>query len=123
VAAGVVRGDHPVAHYSDLAPGLVAEGDQSDGELEGNAQRDLILDVRAPSEFAAGHVPGAVNVPVDELRGRLGELDPARPIIAYCQVGMRGYLATRILMQSGFKVRNLSGGYTTYKQVTGAKGS
>lgn len=123
VAAGVVRGDHPVAHCSDLAPGLVAEGDQSDGELEGNAQRDLILDVRAPSEFAAGHVPGAVNVPVDELRGRLGELDPARPIIAYCQIGMRGYLATRILMQNGFKARNLSGGYTTYKQVTGAMGS
>jgi NADPH-dependent 2,4-dienoyl-CoA reductase/sulfur reductase-like enzyme/rhodanese-related sulfurtransferase len=123
VAAGVVRGDHPVAHGSDLAPGLVAEGDQSDGVREGNAQRDLILDVRAPSEFAAGHVPGAVNVPVDELRGRLGELDPARPIIAYCQVGIRGYLATRILMQNGFKVRNLSGGYTTYKQVMGAKGS
>lgn len=123
VAAGVVRGDHPVAHGSDLAPGLVTEGDQSDGELEGSAQRDLILDVRAPSEFAAGHVPGAVNVPVDELRGRLGELDPVRPIIAYCQIGMRGYLATRILMQNGFKVRNLSGGYTTYKQVMGAKGS
>lgn len=123
VAAGVVRGDHPVAHCSDLAPGLVAEGDQSDGEREGNAQRDLILDVRTPSEFAAGFVPGAVNVPVDELRSRLGELDPARPIIAYCQVGMRGYLATRILMQNGFKVRNLSGGYTTYKQVMAAKGS
>jgi NADPH-dependent 2,4-dienoyl-CoA reductase/sulfur reductase-like enzyme/rhodanese-related sulfurtransferase len=123
VAAGVVRGDHPVAHGSDLAPRLVAEGDQSEGVREGNAQRDLILDVRAPSEFAAGHVPGAVNLPVDELRGRLGELDPARPIIAYCQVGMRGYLATRILMQNGFKVRNLSGGYMTYKQVMGAKGS
>ncbi len=123
VAAGVVRGDHPVAHGSDLAPRLVAEGEQSEGERAGSALRDLILDVRAPSEFAAGHVPGAVNVPVDELRERLGELDPARPIIAYCQIGMRGYLATRILMQNGFKVRNLSGGYTTYKQVMGAKGS
>jgi rhodanese-related sulfurtransferase len=55
------------------------------------------------------------------LRDRLGELDPARPIIAYCQVGMRGYLATRILMQNGFQVRNLSGGYTTYQQVMAAK--
>ncbi len=123
VAAGVVRGDHPVAHGSDLAPGLVAEGEQSDGAREGNVQLDFILDVRAPSEFAAGHVPGAVNVPVDELRSRLGELDPSRPIVAYCQIGMRGYLATRILMQNGFQVRNLSGGYMTYMQVMGAKGS
>ena len=121
VASGVLRGDMPVVQVADLP--LVAEGEQSNGELEESAQRDLILDVRTPSEFAAGFVPGALNVPVDELRSRLGELDPARPIIAYCQIGMRGYLATRILLQHGFKVRNLSGGYTTYMQVMGAKGS
>jgi NADPH-dependent 2,4-dienoyl-CoA reductase/sulfur reductase-like enzyme/rhodanese-related sulfurtransferase len=118
VAAGVVRGDHPVAHVSDLAP-LAAEGGQS----EGLGQSELVLDVRMVSEFAAGNVPGAVNIPVDVLRERLGELDRERPIIAYCQVGMRGYLATRILLQNGFKVRNLSGGYTTYKQVMAAQGS
>lgn len=118
VAAGVVRGDHPVAHCGDLPP-LAAEGGQS----EGLGQSELVLDVRMASEFAAGNVPGAVNIPVDVLRERLGELDRERPIIAYCQVGMRGYLATRILMQNGFKVRNLSGGYTTYKQVMAAQGS
>jgi len=118
VAAGVVRGDHPVAHVSDLAP-LAAE----DGQSEGLGPTDLLLDVRMASEFAAGNVPGAVNIPVDVLRERLGELDRERPIIAYCQLGMRGYLATRILLQNGFKVRNLSGGYTTYTQVMAAKGS
>lgn len=118
VAAGVVRGDHPVAHVSDLAP-LAAE----DGQSEGLGPTDLVLDVRMTSEFAAGNIPGAVNIPVDVLRERLGELDRERPVIAYCQVGMRGYLATRILLQNGFKVRNLSGGYTTYTQVMAPKGS
>ncbi len=67
--------------------------------------------------------PGDEVIPsADVLRDRLGELDRERPIIAYCQVGMRGYLATRILLQHGFKVRNLSGGYTTYKQVMAAQG-
>lgn len=112
VAAGMVRGDHPVAHCEDLPP-----LDAKDG------QSKLVLDVRMASEFAAGNIPGAVNIPVDVLRLRLGELDRARPIIAYCQVGMRGYLATRILMQHGFNVRNLSGGYTTYKQAMAAQGS
>ena len=116
VASGVIRGDQPVAHCTDLHPGLVAFSEQSAAP-----QDPLILDVRTPTEFAAGFVLGAVNIPVDVLRNRLGELDPARPIIAYCQVGMRGYLATRILMQNGFQVRNLSGGYTTYKQVMAAK--
>lgn len=117
VAAGVVRGDHPVAHCGDL-PSRTAEADPRQGE-----GGELVLDVRMSGEFAAGNIPGAVNIPVDVLRERLGELDRERPIIVYCQVGMRGYLATRILMQNGFKVRNLSGGYTTYKQVMAAQGS
>ncbi len=112
VAAGVVRGDHPVAHCGELPP-WTAEADPRQGEL--------VLDVRMSGEFAAGSIPGAVNIPVDELRERLGELEREQPIIAYCQVGMRGYLATRILMQNGFNVRNLSGGYTTYKQVIAAQ--
>jgi NADPH-dependent 2,4-dienoyl-CoA reductase/sulfur reductase-like enzyme len=112
VAAGVVRGDHPVAHCGELPP-WTAEADPRQGEL--------VLDVRMSGEFAAGSIPSAVNIPVDELRERLGELEREQPIIAYCQVGLRGYLATRILMQNGFNVRNLSGGYTTYKQVIAAQ--
>jgi len=76
----------------------------------------LVLDVRTPQEFAGGHVPGAVNVPIDELRDRLGEIDASKRVIAYCQVGLRGYLATRILQQAGRDAANLSGGYTTYCQ-------
>ncbi len=70
-----------------------------------------LLDVRTASEFAAGHLEGALNVPVDALRDRLGELDPAAQTVVYCKVGFRGYLATRILQQHGFaSVKNLTGG-------------
>ena len=70
-----------------------------------------LLDVRTPSEFAAGHLPGALNVPVDDLRDRLGELDKAAETVVYCKVGFRGYLASRILQQNGFAhVKNLTGG-------------
>jgi rhodanese-related sulfurtransferase len=75
----------------------------------------LLLDVRTPQEFATGHIPGAMNIPVDVLRSRLGELPRDRKIAAYCQVGQRGYLATRILLQSGYAAENLSGGYKTYR--------
>ena len=74
-----------------------------------------LIDVRTPAEFASGHVPGAVNVPVDELRQRLGELPRGRAIAAYCQVGQRGYLATRVLLQAGFDAANVGGGYKTYR--------
>ena len=79
------------------------------------AERPFLLDVRTPQEFASGHIPGAVNVPVDDLRSRLGELPRDRVIAAYCQVGQRGYLATRILLQAGFSAANVGGGYKTYK--------
>ncbi|HET9869307.1 MAG TPA: FAD-dependent oxidoreductase, partial [bacterium] len=74
----------------------------------------VVLDVRDPSEFAAGHVPGAVNIPLNELRARLGELPRDREIWAYCRVGQRSYYANRVLAQHGFRVRNLPGGYLTY---------
>jgi NADPH-dependent 2,4-dienoyl-CoA reductase/sulfur reductase-like enzyme/rhodanese-related sulfurtransferase len=71
-----------------------------------------LLDVRTPPEVARGALPGAVNIPLHELRARLGELDRVRPVIVYCQVGQRGYNAARILVQSGFgEVYNLAGGY------------
>jgi len=75
----------------------------------------LLLDVRTPREFAQGAIPGAINIPVDELRARMGELPKDKEILAYCRVGLRGYLGTRILAQSGYKVRNLSGGWLTWE--------
>lgn len=73
------------------------------------------LDVREPIEVELGTLPGAVNIPLHELRGRLGELPKDKEIIVNCQVGLRAYIASRILLQNGFaKVKNLSGGYKTY---------
>ncbi|QGJ69933.1 FAD-dependent pyridine nucleotide-disulfide oxidoreductase [Planctomycetales bacterium 10988] len=106
VAAGLLRGDHP---QIDVAAWSAFSEDK----------RPWLLDVRTPEEFSAGHIPGAVNIPIDELRPRLEELPQDQEIVTYCKVGQRGYLATRILMQSGFSVRNLSGGYTSYLQWTG----
>lgn len=72
------------------------------------------IDVRAADEFATGQLPGAINIPVDELRSRLDEV-PDGPILIYCLVGIRGHIATRILAQSGFtQVRGLAGGIQTY---------
>lgn len=102
VAGGLLRKDHP----------------QVDVETESAtaaAEIPFLLDVRTPQEFASGHIPGAVNIPVDELRSRLNELPRDRRIAAYCQVGQRGYLATRILLQVGFSAANVGGGYKTYK--------
>lgn len=102
VAAGLIRGEHPQV---DMDAVLTAP----------TAEKPFLLDVRTPQEFAAGHLPGATNIPVDELRGRLNELPRDQQIAAYCQVGQRGYLATRILLQSGFSAANIGGGYKTFK--------
>jgi rhodanese-related sulfurtransferase len=76
----------------------------------------MLLDVRTPGEFKSGSIPGAVNIPVDELRNRLPELPLQKKIIIFCAVGLRGYIATRILTQNGFnRVSNLSGGYKTWE--------
>jgi rhodanese-related sulfurtransferase len=77
--------------------------------------RPVLLDVRTAEEFQAGHIPAAVNIPVDELRERLGELPRGGRVVVYCQVGQRGYLATRLLRASGFDAVNLSGGYKAYR--------
>lgn len=71
----------------------------------------ILLDVRSSVEYRNGHIEGSMNIPVDELRTRLNELDKSRTIIAYCQVGLRGYVADRILSQLGYKVYNITGGY------------
>lgn len=73
------------------------------------------IDVRTPAEYELGTIPGFVNIPVDELRGRLAELPKDRLIVVTCAIGLRGYLAYRILKQHGFThVKNLSGGYKTW---------
>lgn len=78
----------------------------------------IVLDVREPLEREMGYIEGSVNIPVDQLRNRLGELNPDKKIIVYCAVGIRGHAATRLLMQHGFKkVYNLVGGFNTYSVV------
>ncbi|OYU54941.1 MAG: CoA-disulfide reductase [Chitinophagaceae bacterium BSSC1] len=76
----------------------------------------LLLDVRTKTEFEAGHIPNAINIPVDEIRDRMQEIPTNRPIYIYCEAGLRGYLAQRILRQTGYEtVANLSGGYVSWK--------
>jgi NADPH-dependent 2,4-dienoyl-CoA reductase/sulfur reductase-like enzyme/rhodanese-related sulfurtransferase len=101
VASNVLQGLHPIVHTGDLSK-LMEQG-------------RVVLDVRTESEYQAGHIPNALHIPIDELRDRLEELPKDRELICYCQVGQRGYLATRILVQNGYQVANLSGGYKTYK--------
>jgi len=89
-------------------------------DLEHALANTLILDVRSPSEFAEGHLTGALNIPHLELRGRLGEVASSaggRPISVHCASGVRSYLATRVLLSDGFDARNLSGGWLTLAAV------
>jgi rhodanese-related sulfurtransferase len=96
IAANHLRGDLPLASWAGLA--------------DTTAQ---IVDVRHADEYAAGHLPGAINVPLEELRRRLGELPRERELWLVCGVGQRAYFGTRLLLQHGFAVRNLSGGMAT----------
>lgn len=105
-AANALRGDVKLWHAEALPP----RPDQA------------LLDVRTAGEHAAGTIPGAENVPVDELRARLGGLPKDRELLVFCQVGLRGYLACRILAQNGFACRNLSGGYKTYQAAVASAG-
>jgi NADPH-dependent 2,4-dienoyl-CoA reductase/sulfur reductase-like enzyme/rhodanese-related sulfurtransferase len=91
VAADVLRGDMPMVHWEDTQGGF-------------------LLDVRQPVELVVESVPGAVNIPLGELRSRLGELPREREIHVICRSAQRAYYATRILAQNGFKARTLSGG-------------
>lgn len=77
-------------------------------------EEDFVLDVRTPQEYAAGHIAGSVNIPLDELRERLGELPKDTAITVTCAVGLRGYIAASILVGHGFKALDLTGGYRMY---------
>ncbi len=91
VAADVLRGDMPLSHWDTINDGF-------------------LLDVREPVELAVESVPDAVNIPLGELRARIDELPRDRDIHVICRSGQRAYYATRILLQNGFKARNLAGG-------------
>lgn len=105
VASNIISGKIKPLYWRDLNP-----------EDLGQA---TLVDVRTPAEYQLGHIPGAINLPVDELRGLLDRLDPMRPIYVYCAVGLRGYLASNILRQRGFAdVRNLVGGFKLWSAAT-----
>jgi rhodanese-related sulfurtransferase len=98
IAANALRGDAPIAQWDSSH---LTEG--------------ILVDVRETGEFEAGHVPGAINLPLSQLRDRLHELPKDKEILVYCQVGQRAYYATRILRLNGFNASNLTGGYKTWK--------
>ncbi|MEI7959113.1 MAG: FAD-dependent oxidoreductase [Verrucomicrobiota bacterium] len=100
IASNALRGDNPLADWGQLG---------SDGAL--------LLDVRDPDEFDEGHIPGATNLPLNEIRSRMGELPRDRALWVYCGVGQRAYYATRILLQNGYDVKNLAGGMRTFQQL------
>jgi NADPH-dependent 2,4-dienoyl-CoA reductase/sulfur reductase-like enzyme/peroxiredoxin family protein/rhodanese-related sulfurtransferase/TusA-related sulfurtransferase len=76
-----------------------------------------LLDTRTAAEYENGHIDNYINIPVDELRSRIGELDKGKPVYVTCQIGLRGYIAARILVQNGFEAYNLSGGYRLYNSI------
>jgi NADPH-dependent 2,4-dienoyl-CoA reductase/sulfur reductase-like enzyme/rhodanese-related sulfurtransferase len=105
-ASNALRGDVALCHVQDV---------------RNPSEQQKILDVRTAREVSFGTIPGAVNIPVDDLRGKLAQLDKATEWLVTCQVGLRGYLACRILNQNGYKCRNLTGGYKTWLMHTGTE--
>ncbi len=100
VASNVLDGNAKICHVEDV--------------LNPN-EKQLLLDVRTPIEVEAGTISGAINIPVDKLRNHLTKLPKEKELLVFCQVGLRGYIACRILSQNGFNCRNLTGGYKTYQ--------
>lgn len=104
VGSNVLNGDVRTAYWYEA--------------MNADISRTFLLDVREPSEYQKGHIPNAVNIPLDQIRSRLKEIPKDKEIIVNCQVGLRSYIGARIMMQNGFdNVRNLSGGYKTYSAV------
>ncbi|EJL6311142.1 FAD-dependent oxidoreductase [Vibrio cholerae] len=101
VATNLIKGDAKAIHFD---------------EIDNLTDEQVLLDVRNPMELQnMGYLPGAINIPVDQLRQRMNELPKDKEIVIYCQVGLRGNVAYRQLVNNGFKARNLIGGYRTYK--------
>lgn len=102
-AANVLRGDTKIFHY-DAVDAL-------------DRDKVTLLDVGTPEENMAGTLKGSVSIPLDTLRMHLAKIPMDKPVYVFCQVGLRGYIASRILSQAGYEVYNLSGGYKIYKQA------
>ncbi|HHC7316319.1 FAD-dependent oxidoreductase [Vibrio cholerae] len=101
VATNLMKGDAKAIHFD---------------EIDNLTDEQVLLDVRNPMELQnMGYLPGAINIPVDQLRQRMNELPKDKEVVIYCQVGLRGNVAYRQLVNNGFKARNLIGGYRTYK--------
>ena len=104
VGSNVLNGDVKVAYWNEA--------------MNADMSKTFLLDAREPSEYEEGHIPNAVNIPLGQIRSRLNEIPKDKEIIVNCQVGLRSYIGVRMLVQNGFdKVRNLSGGYKTYRAV------
>lgn len=104
-AANIINGSMPIIHWRELK-----DMDLSDTSL---------IDVRTKDEYSLGTIRNAINIPVDELRERIHEIPTDKPVIVFCAIGLRGYIALKILTGNHFKnVRNLSGGYKTYALAT-----
>lgn len=104
-AANIINGSMPVIHWREL----------KDMDLSGTT----LIDVRTKDEYDLGTIRNAINIPVDELRDRILEIPADKPVILFCAIGLRGYIALKILTGHNFKnVRNLSGGYKTYALAT-----
>ena len=100
VASNIISGTMPVISWRELA--------EKKDEV-------MLIDTRTPEEFSFGTIPGAVNIPLDEMRDRLSEIPADKPVVLFCAVGLRGYLAQRILIGRGYRnTANLIGGYKTY---------
>ena len=105
VASNIISGAMPIFTWREIA-GI-------------DTSKVLLVDVRTHEEFAMGTIEGAINIPLDDLRNRLSEIPTDKSIYLFCAVGLRGYLALRILLARGYKdVKNLSGGYKIYKVAT-----
>jgi len=105
IASNVLAGDMPLAQWHEIA--------------QFNPDITVVLDVRNPDERAKGFIPGSVHIPLPQLRARCGELPRDREIVVHCLSGQRSYYACRILAQKGFRVRNLTGSYRTWKTAVG----
>ncbi len=103
VAANIIKKDASLCHVSDIINAT---------------ENQVILDVRTVEEMEVGKIENSINIPLDDLRNRLTELLSDKEYLIYCAAGLRGYIGCRILNQNGYKCKNLSGGFKTYKAVT-----
>ena len=102
----------------NIANGILKQWHLEDADRLPRDGSVTLLDTRTVEEFAHGHIDGFFNIPVDELRERLGELDKRKPVYVICQSGLRSYIACRILAGNGFECYNFSGGFRFYDAVT-----